>query len=239
MKSLSRTLKGVLARDLVSRLFLGGVVHISGFRLVGRDYLIFQEVNRWRVVTGKQICTLAGFSGQRACDRRLKKLIESGFLTRQRIIYGIPSIYRLTHTAKALIGASERTEKIRLEQISHNITVLNTAIYFNQVKGIPFSDMKTEKQLHQQDGFSNRKHKPDFIYTKNGETFCVEVELSLKNKDRLEKNIKDNFMNYDFTYWIVTDRENTIAQIIKQNRTAYPTMEVLELSKVKEDLADG
>lgn len=99
--------------------------------------------------------------------------------------------------------------------------------------------MKTEKQLHQQDGFSNRKHRPDFIYTNNGETFCVEVELSLKNKDRLEKNIKDNFMNYDFTYWVVTDKENKIAQIIKQNRTAYPTMEILELSKVKEDLANG
>lgn len=46
-------------------------------------------------------------------------------------------------------------------------------------------------------------------------------------------------MNYDFTYWVVTDKENKIAQIIKQNRTAYPTMEILELSKVKEDLANG
>lgn len=216
-----------------------GVLYISGFRFVERDYLIFNEINRWRVITGKQICTLAGFSGQRACDRRLKKLIRAGFLTRQRIIYGIPSIYRLTHTAKALIGASERTEKIRLEQISHDITVLNTAIYFNQVKGIPFSDMKTEKQLHQQDGFSNRKHRPDFIYSKDGKTTCVEVELSLKNKDRLEKNIKQDFMNYDFTYWVVPDIESKIAQIIEKKRIAYPTIGILELREIKEEFEHG
>ena len=215
------------------------MVHISGFRLVERDYIIFQEVARWRVITGKQICTLAGFSGQRACDRRLKKLIEVGFLTRQRIIYGIPGIYSLTRTAKALIGASERAEKIRLEQISHDITVLNTAIYFNKVKGIPFADMKTEKQLHQQDGFSNRKHRPDFIYIEDGKTTCVEVELSLKNKERLEKNIKQDFVNYDFSFWVVPDIECKIAQIVVKNRIAYPTMEILELREIKGDFEHG
>ena len=216
-----------------------GVIHISGFRFVERDYLIFQEVARWRVITGKQICILAGFSGQRACDRRLKKLIEAGFLTRQRIIYGIPSIYSLTYQAKALIGAPVRVEKIRLEQISHDITVLNTAIYFNQVKGIPFSDMKTEKQLHQQDGFSNRKHRPDFIYLEDGKTTCVEVELSLKNKERLEKNIKQDFVNYDFTYWVVPYIESKIAQIVVKNRIAYPTIGILELSEIKEEFEHG
>lgn len=212
---------------------------MSNFRLVERDYLIFQEVNRWRVITGKQICILANFPSLRTCDRRLKKLIEAKFLTRQKIIYGIPSIYSLTHRAKILIGLPARTEKIRLEQISHDITVLNVAIYFHKVKQIPFADIKTEKQLHSMDGFSNRKHRPDFIYIKDGKNFCIEVELSLKNKDRLEKNIKQDFMNYDFTYWVVTDRENKIAQIIEQNRTIYPNIEILELQKIKEEFENG
>lgn len=212
---------------------------MSNFRLVERDYLVFQEVNRWRVVTGKQIYILAGFSSQRTCDRRLKKLIENGYITRQKIIYGIPSIYSLTHQAKSLIGAPVRVEKIRLEQISHDIAVLNVAIYFHNVKDIPFLDMRTEKQLHSMDGFSNRKHRPDFIYTINGETFCVEVELSLKNKERLEKNIKQDFMNYDFTFWVVTDKENKIAQTIEQNRTNYPNIEILELRKMKEEFEHG
>lgn len=70
---------------------------MSNFRLTKRDYLIFNEINRWRVITGKQICIVASFSSPRTCDRRLKKLIEAKFLTRQKIIYGIPNIYSLTH----------------------------------------------------------------------------------------------------------------------------------------------
>lgn len=75
---------------------------MSNFRLTKRDYLIFNEINRWRVITGKQICIVASFSSPRTCDRRLKKLIEAKFLTRQKIIYGIPNIYSLTHWAKIL-----------------------------------------------------------------------------------------------------------------------------------------
>ena len=75
---------------------------------------------------------------------------------------------------------------------------------------ISFQDIRTEKQLHSVDGFSNRKHRPDFTYSKDGKTFCVEVELSLKNKKRLE-----------------------------QNRTIYPTIEILELRKMKEAFGHG
>lgn len=46
-------------------------------------------------------------------------------------------------------------------------------------------------------------------------------------------------MNYDFTYWVVTDRENKIAQIIEQNRTIYPTIEILELREIKEEFEHG
>ena len=57
-----------------------------GFRLVDRDIDIFREIERWRVVTGKHIGVLADFSGQRSCDRRLKKLIEAGYLERKKIL---------------------------------------------------------------------------------------------------------------------------------------------------------
>lgn len=204
-----------------------------------RDTLVFKEINRWRVITGKQICILADFSSQRTCDRRLKKLMESGFLTRKKIIYGLPSIYFLTNQSKALINMPNKPEHLRMEQISHDITVLNTAIYFNKIKHVPFADMRTEKQLHQQDGFSNRKHRPDFIYFKNGKTVCVEVETSLKNKNRLEENIKQDFLNYDFSFWVVPDFECKIAKTIEQNRTAYPTIEILELREIKEVLEHG
>ncbi len=119
-----------------------------------------------------------------------------------------------THSESSDRSIGKGSKKIRLEQISHDITVLNVAIYFHKITGISFQDIRTEKQLHSIDGFSNRRHRPDFIYIKDGKTTCVEVELSLKNKERLEKNIKQDFVNYDFTYWVVPDIESKIAQIV-------------------------
>lgn len=155
---------------------------MSEIRLVDRDYKIIKEIDRWRVCQSRHIKILAGFDGQRACDRRLKKLIEAGYIKREKILYGVAGIYRNTSKAKQIEQIINTDKKIRIEQLKHDIAVLDTAIYFNQIKGIDFKDIKTEIELHRQDGFGVRKHRPDFIYTKNGKLVCVELELTLKSK---------------------------------------------------------
>lgn len=200
-------------------------------RLVERDYLIFRELERWRVLLGRHIKTVAGFSGQRACDRRLSKLIETGYVERKKILYGVPAIYKNTYRAKQSIHVTGGQEKIRTEQIIHDIEVIETAIYFNK-SGTAFSDMTTEKQLHMTDGFSNRNHRPDFIFTKDNKKTCVEIELSLKSKHRLESIIKANFLEYDFQIWVVPNTNPRVVKILKENETLYPNIEILELSEV-------
>ena len=85
--------------------------------LVDRDYQILREIDRFRFCLGRHIKLLTGFEGQRACDRRLKILIEAGYINRKKILYGIPSVYFLTHKGKMLIGANKRQDKIRVEKI--------------------------------------------------------------------------------------------------------------------------
>ena len=201
-------------------------------KLVDRDYTIFREVERWRYCLGRHIKVLAGFSGQRSCDRRLRVLLDNGFLCRRKIIYGIPSIYTLPFKSKMLIGANKRQDKIRLDNIVHDIVVLDTAIYFLSKYNISLSDIQTEKQLHSIDGFSTRKHQPDFIFTKNNKTYCVEIELTLKAKDRLVKNISSNFLNFDIQIWILEDNPKLI-KIINENKLQYPNIEILEIKEVK------
>jgi hypothetical protein len=58
---------------------------VSEIKLVNRDYQIFREIDRWRVVLGRHITALAGFTGQKACDRRLRKLRASHPHTTARI----------------------------------------------------------------------------------------------------------------------------------------------------------
>ena len=146
---------------------------MSEVRVVERDYRIIEEINRWRVCTGKAIAVIAGFGGLRACDRRLSKLCQEGYIERKKVLYGVASIYTLTHKGRLLAGLPERPESTRVEQIPHDIAVIETAIYISKTKGVAWGDITTEKQLHQQDGFGVRKHRPDFIYTHEGEKTAV------------------------------------------------------------------
>ncbi|MDE5984353.1 MAG: replication-relaxation family protein [Eubacterium sp.] len=205
----------------------------EGFRFVERDYKILREIDRWRVITGRQIAELTGFTGQRACDRRLQKLIQAKYITRQKYLYGFPSIYSLTNAGKIIIQAPKATQQIRLEQIIHDSYVTDTAIYISRKFDIPFSDITTEKELHRQDGFSNRKHRPDFVYLHNGKTICVEVELTMKAKNRFEKNITSNFENYDGQLWIVPDMKCNIAKVLIEHQDIYPDISIMPLDEVK------
>lgn len=208
---------------------------MSGFRLVERDYLILREIERWRVVTGKHICALAEFTGQRACDRRLHKLIEADYIGRKRILYGFPGIYYLTNSGRNLISTSAKKESIKVEQIAHDIAVLDTAIYFNRKYGIDFSDIITEKQLHKQNGFGIRTHQPDFIFSYKNKTYCVEVELTLKSKDRFSNNIISNFTNYHKQFWIVPNTSSKIATFLLSMNENYPNIKIIEISEVQKN----
>lgn len=199
-----------------------------------RDELILREIDRWRACGSKHIRFLAGFSGQRATDRRLKILIEAGYLERQKFLYGVPYIYFLTAKGKSLIHVGTGKEKIKIEQITHDKTVLDTAIYFMNKEGLTLQDITTEKQLHQLDGFGVRKHKPDFIFTKDELTYCVEVELTLKAKSRLLNIIKDNFMEYDVQIWIVPDSQKAILQVLKESKKLYDNIQARSLQKIND-----
>ena len=46
-----------------------------------------------------------------------------------------------------LIGANKRQDKVRLDNIAHDIAVLDTAIYFSKKYNIAFGNIITDKQL--------------------------------------------------------------------------------------------
>jgi len=207
---------------------------VEQVRLTERDELILREVDRWRACGSKHIRWLANFSGQRATDRRLKILMEAGYLERRKFLYGVPSIYFLTAKGKSLIQVGTGTEKVKIEQIVHDRTVLDTAIYFMHKENLSLKDITTEKQLHQLDGFGIRRHRPDFIFTKDEMTYCVEVELTLKAKSRFLNIIKENYMEYDVQIWVVPDSQNAILQVLKESKKSYDNIQARSLQKIND-----
>ena len=204
-----------------------------------RDKKIIREIDRWRVCQGRHIRELAGFSGQKACDRRLRKLIEAGYIRREKILYGVAGLYSNTAKAGRIVGGLNVNRKIRVEQIVHDIAVLDTAIFFKQKYGVAFDKIQSEIQLHRLDGFSVRKHRPDFIFKKDGKTISVEMELSLKSKERFESHIENNFKAYDMQIWIVPSLDSKIAKILEKNKAVYPNIRLLELGEIQEKENDN
>ena len=201
-----------------------------------RDFKVFREVERWRFCLGRHIQHLAGFPSGRTCDRRLRLLISEGYLTRHMVLYGVPNVYQLTRKSKKLIFANQREDKIRLEQIIHDVTVLDIAICFMKSLELSSTDIKTEKQLHQENGFGTREHHPDFIFTKENKTYCVEVELSLKSKARLEKNIKSNFIKYDIQICVIDENKLKLFHILESYKISYPNIEITNIKEAYNDI---
>ena len=183
--------------------------------LTQRDVEIITSIQKWRFLLSRQIKVLCGFSGQRACDRRLKKLIEAGYIERKHFIFGVPRLYFVTRKAVKLLDLEYYTPNVRIEQITHDIAVIDTAIYLIKNEGVEKSSITTEREMKHKAGFGNPKHFPDFIYyTKENKTFCVEVELSAKKPTTLERNIKNNYKVYDVQRWFIpSDRQKVVDNV--------------------------
>jgi len=106
-----------------------------------------------------------------------------------------------------------------------------------QKYGVNLDNIVTEKQLYSRSGFTTRKHFPDFIFTDGNNKdciCCVELELTAKAKYRLEKNISENYINYETQYWIVPKSEVKIKLILKELSEKYQNIKIIELERVQE-----
>lgn len=204
--------------------------------LTERDVNIITSIQKWRFLLSRQIKVLCGFSGQRACDRRLKKLIEAGYIERKHFIYGVPRLYFVTRKAVKLLDLEYYTPNIRIEQITHDIAVIDTAIYLINNEGVEKSSITTEREMKHKAGFGNPKHFPDFIYyTKENKTFCVEVELSAKKPTTLERNIKNNYKVYDVQRWFIPSDRQKVTINVRDKGEKYG-VKIEPLEKVVENV---
>lgn len=187
---------------------------------------------RFRFCLARHIQFLASFNGVRACDRRLKILVDNGYLNRKKIIYGIPYLYYLSKNGMRLIHVKVKDENIRIDQIHHDITILDCLKGLLDKYNFQLDSMSTERELHINDGFGVRKHHPDLVFKKDNETYAIEVELNVKAKNRILKNIEDNYLNYDYQIWIIPLSQVKIKHILTETLNKYDNIEVVTLESL-------
>lgn len=194
-----------------------------------RDVQLLREVSRWRFMLGRHIKALIDFPSQATATRRIKMLVDGKYLKKEMLLYGVPPVYTVAHKGRMIIGANKRGDKVNLSLLQHDVAVLDLAVCYVTKKGVQLSSITTEKELHISDGFSTRRHRPDFIIDENGEKTAVEVELSLKAVERIQNNMRDNFLEYDQQFWFVGNANSKIAKIIKTEGDKYIGVKVYKL----------
>jgi hypothetical protein len=201
--------------------------------LTERDERIIREVARWRGCLGRQIKEIGKFNGTRATDRRLKKLTDEKLLTRKNYVYGLAGIYQVTRKAQKHYGLDTYLGTIRLDQVVHDMTVVDVYLFFKEKLSLSENAFISEKEIRHLSGFTIRTLAPDFLYEYNGDNVCVEVELSQKSKERLEKNVADNYVKYAGQKWVVPKSNKRVIAWLSEFSKNYPNIEIIDLGVIE------
>ncbi len=92
-------------------------------KIVSRDYILMQQISKWRFLLGRQIKILAEFPSQRTVDRRIKILKEAGYIKGAYKLYGVPALYFATNKAKNVFNLDFVTTDVKIARIVHDIAV--------------------------------------------------------------------------------------------------------------------
>lgn len=201
-----------------------------------RDKQILDIITKFRFALSRQIMLLANFTSMSACNRRLKKLLDEKLIEKRRFLYGVAYLYFATPKAKRIFNLPYITKNIRIEQIRHDIYVIDTAIYYMNKFDLSLEDITTDRELKNQAGFGNKGHTPDLVFTYQDTTYCIEIELSVKSKEKLYKNISNNYLHYDVQIWITDNKK--VKQNLEEVKNQYE-IQVADLKGVMEYVNNG
>jgi hypothetical protein len=201
--------------------------------LTERDRKILIEMLRWRFLLARQIKVIGVFNSNQSLYRRLRKLLDFGYIRRIYYLYGVPAIYTATtrgiKTASLDICLSPAA--VNPAQIRHDAAVIDTALYLMLTAGINLSEMLTERELRHANGYGPSTHVPDIVIPVLSTSY--EIELTLKGNTRLEKNIADAFARYNRTVYVIPHSAARIKGKVQELAEKYPSIEILDLEEVE------
>jgi DNA-binding PadR family transcriptional regulator len=154
--------------------------------LQDRDLEILKFINKFGYVGLDHIRELYNFSQSRVYQI-LGRLIKNDYIDKKRVIADQASIYWLK-TKGADLLETNRINKVSLQNIEHNLIVLN--VYLELMKQNSTLEIKSDRELRQGKGFGYTGHIPDLeIQTEeqNGKkNIAIEIEISRKDRKRLK-----------------------------------------------------
>jgi hypothetical protein len=160
-------------------------------RLMPRDEQILTWINGFGFASADQIARYL-HTQKPAAYRRLKKLVEGGFLIHEYVLHGHAGVYRLTKLGVQACGDELKALKeISLGIFRHDLALVDLALDLSESYNgefIPHRRIRRELGLT---GVGQIGHIADgyLTYSEAEKPVAIELELSLKGRARLHQII--------------------------------------------------
>ena len=195
-------------------------------RLTERDILLFKWINGHGFVTADQInrfLSVAKTTGY----RRIKKLVDHGYIKREKILHSAGAAHFITKQAKDACGDNlEILKKISLGGYIHDLALVDLSLDLEKNYQANFISERRLRLWGGIGGVGVEGHMPDGILElSNGKKWAIELELSVKAASRLDKIMRFYNCNFDYNevHYFMSDQvvKNAVQKSIESSGACH------------------
>jgi hypothetical protein len=206
-----------------------------------RDAEILRWINGFGFASAEQISGFMKVSGA-ATYLRIKKLVEGGYLARDRVLHGQARIHKVTKQGITASGdALPPVTDVHMGTFRHDFMLVDLALMLEAQTGGVFTP---DRRLRHNEGLSGgglSGHVADgYVHIGEDKPIAIELELSLKSRARIRSIVNEYGGNLGVKeVWYYTDRSD-VARAIEQAADGFSFIKVRKLtdaSRRKEEAA--
>ena len=195
-----------------------------------RDIEILHWINGFGFASVKQIKDFMQVKTT-AAHVRIKKLVDDGYLKKDRILHGQAKVHKLTPKGRMICeDALYHLTDINLGTFRHDYLLIDLAIYLERKTGGSFIPPRRIRHNEGLSGVGQIGHIPDgYLIIGEDKPIAIELELSVKAHAR----IKDIIHGYggDLSVkevWYYTDRKD-VAKAVSKVADGYDFIKIMDL----------
>ncbi len=199
-----------------------------------RDAEILRWINGFGFASAEQIKTFMKV-GNTAAYVRLKKLVDGGYLTRERILHGQARIHKLTK--KGVLASGDAVlplQYVNLGTFRHDYKLIDLALMLEEETGGSFQPDRRIRHDEGLSGVGQLGHIADGLLSiGQDKPIAIELELSVKSRARIKSIINDYGGNLSVKeVWYYTDNKEVV-RAISQASKGFDFIKVKEIPKDK------
>ncbi len=203
-----------------------------------RDADVLRWVNGFGFASADQIRKFMGV-GQTAAYVRLKKLVDGGYLERDRILHGQARIHKVTKKGIMASGDGILPLKyVNLGTFRHDFKLVDVALMLEAQTGGKFTPDRRIRHNEGLSGVGQLGHIADgHLYIGEDKPIAIELELSVKSRARINSIINDYGGNLAVKeVWYYTDNKEVVRAISKAAK-GFSFIKVKDIAELSDEKA--